>query len=29
MARFVERKGEPIWKAHVKAMDAILKSIGV
>ena len=23
-----EEPGEPIWKGHVKAMDAILKAIG-
>ena len=24
----IRELGEPIWKAHVKAMDAILKAIG-
>lgn len=28
LRRFLEEDGEPIWKAHIKAMDHLLKAIG-
>lgn len=28
MVGFCERKGDPIWTCHVKAMDWLLKAIG-